>query len=805
MSAASARRAASTIPDPSVRILRPEVPEEWRRNATEMAAWTAARLVNRRDVFGHYLPLERRTPKNTAITDKSELTLQVLERHYRGESVGDIVGLHSTGTDLAAGEGEVRSDWSRWGGQDVDRHKDGDDPEANRRFVSDRYDRLVTLGFRPLLIDSDGRGGYHLRVIFNAPTPTADVFEFMKWLREGWDFDGLAEEPETFPKQASLKKGKGIGNWLRLPGRHHTRDHWSRAWNGSEWLDGAAAIGFMTGLVGDSPGLIPHEALHPEDRKFRGSSGRLRAKAPERRDEEDLAREALGYLGHLVSNYKSWLEIGMSLHQFGAAGFRLWENWSQGSSKYQPGICEAKWATFTSGGPGDLTIGYLFKHATDAGWTGFGGRNGQENGRHSRNGNGQHSGRNTPPPPGGKKADPPEADASEDEYAGATEAELGIVDAADVTLENPVWLWDRRFLKGKINLIAGEGGDGKTTVAILVGSTVIQGGTFPDGTPAGPPGVVMILAAEDGAGDTIKPRFIAAGADLSTGKLKFLTARVNIPRRGDRPAMVHPVCLKDTSYWRTIFSRYRPTVLIVDPLPAYLGRGVNDNKNSDVQEALKEFALLAGEFSVCVIAITHTGKATDRKLIHKVLGSVAYTNVARVVHVTIKDPNKPDVRYLERPKCNLDEPVAALAYKLVSAEFEQDGVTYKTSRAEIDPEPVAIDAEAMTNPKREGARGPDPKKEIAIAEWLFDFLDGQAGWTERRHVLSESGKAGLIGTYNPQTKKWSNGTVLYRGKDRIPELKDARANRRVEEQDMRATNDRYPRVCWRLFDQDSPF
>jgi putative DNA primase/helicase len=418
------------------------------------------------------------------------------------------------------------------------------------------------------------------------------------------------------------------------------------------------------------------------------------------------------------------------------------------------------------------------------------------------------NGKHEPPPNSGPPPEPPQGGA-DDPGDGPTDAEMGIVDATEIKLENPAWLWGRRFLKGKINLIVGEGGDGKTTIAIMVGSVVTNGGTFPDGQPSGPPGRVLVLAAEDGAGDTIIPRFVAAGADLSFGRIKILTARVNIPKKGDRPAMVHPVCLQDLDYWRWVFERQRPAVIIIDPLPAYLGRGVNDHKNSDVQAALQSFAILANEFGVCVIAITHTGKSTDRKLIHKVLGSVAYTNIARVVHITVCDPENPGARYLQRQKCNLDEPVNALAYKLVSATFDRDGETYQTSRAEFDPEPVAIDAEAMANPKRGGngepTRGPDPKKETAAAEWLHDFLDGRDGWTEQRAIRQAAGDKGIIGHKNEVTQKWSNLKMLYRAKDRVPELALPRAGKRVDEQDMKSDRDKYPRVCWRLIDADAAF
>jgi hypothetical protein len=211
---------------------------------------------------------------------------------------------------------------------------------------------------------------------------------------------------------------------------------------------------------------------------------------------------------------------------------------------------------------------------------------------------------------------------------------------------------------------------------------------------------------------------------------------------------------------------------------------------------------------VCVIAVTHTGKSTDRKLIHKVLGSVAYTNVARLVHVTIRDPDDKSVRYLERPKCNLDEPRDALVYRLVSTEFDINGEIFTTSRAVFEAAPVAIDAEAMANPtKSDGKpkRERDATKETETAEWLFGFLEGRTGWTPVRDVIAAAGEAGLIGSFDKVTRKWSSLTKLYRAVDRVPGLAEPRDGHRIEKQDMATEADRYPRICWRLVDENLQF
>src|SRR5262249_44432250 len=124
------------------------------------------------------------------------------------------------------------------------------------------YGRMQELGFRPLLSDSNGAGGFHLMVLFREPVPTPSVFAFAQWLVRDYGALGMTA-PEVFPKQARIKPC-GFGNWLRLPGRHHSRAHWSRVWNGSSWLEGAAAIDEILRHDGDAATLIPAAALVPK-------------------------------------------------------------------------------------------------------------------------------------------------------------------------------------------------------------------------------------------------------------------------------------------------------------------------------------------------------------------------------------------------------------------------------------------------------------------------------------------------------------------------------------------------------------
>jgi len=235
----------------------PSVATAWHTRAKDLMLWVMNGQVNRDDVWGGYWNLDKReemgqTTTRPAVKDrgKKSLTGGTLVKHFRATCPENIVGLHTTSLENT----------SKWGAVDVDYHGEGNDPpESNLAAALSWYNSLSTLGYRPLLTDSNGKGGYHLRILFREPAPTPVVFGFLRWLTRDHAGLGIATQPETYPRQPALRPGR-YGNWLRLPGRHHTREHWSRVWDGNRWLEGAEAIDFILPLTGDSPDLIPAEA-----------------------------------------------------------------------------------------------------------------------------------------------------------------------------------------------------------------------------------------------------------------------------------------------------------------------------------------------------------------------------------------------------------------------------------------------------------------------------------------------------------------------------------------------------------------
>jgi hypothetical protein len=237
----------------------------WAAHAQELARWADAGYVNRRDVAGGYTALEERgkeyvKPDGTAAKVGSTvtrpaparrggdyLTLARLGRHFRARGPLDVLGAHTTSPDNT----------SRFGTVELDHHGPLSNPtEVNFRAAVAWWERLRERGFHPLLWDSNGTGGYHLDVLLAEPVATPGLFHFLRRLVSDHAAYGLSKPPETFPKQPRIAPGR-YGNWVRLIGRHHTKDFWARVWDGSRWLEGHGAIDFLLALTGDPVTLVP--------------------------------------------------------------------------------------------------------------------------------------------------------------------------------------------------------------------------------------------------------------------------------------------------------------------------------------------------------------------------------------------------------------------------------------------------------------------------------------------------------------------------------------------------------------------
>jgi len=250
-------RSKSDVPAPHCMPGDDEVVSNaWQDQASRLAQWCLVRLVNRDDRYGGYWVHDGVTKSFTAPSGGNQpgvVNRELLEAHFYTGMTSRTIGLHALGSDSLG----------KWLGIDIDAHDDHADIRANETFAYAIYEAFTNLGFRPLMTESNGKGGYHIRVLFTEPIEGRELQAFGKWMVQNHDQFGHAKPPEVFPKQAIIPPGKW-GNWMRLPGRHHTRPFWGRVWDGSTWLEDAAAVEYLLSLPGDDPAMIPYE-IHQTD------------------------------------------------------------------------------------------------------------------------------------------------------------------------------------------------------------------------------------------------------------------------------------------------------------------------------------------------------------------------------------------------------------------------------------------------------------------------------------------------------------------------------------------------------------
>lgn len=236
----------------------------WASAATRLAEFAFSHLPNRCDVWGAYVHPAHRATWGRIVTAPAKrrrglqfLTPATLARHFAAAHPGDVIGLHTTSPALT----------SRWFGLDFDVHvDDGPLPEGHAETVRAALAWCVeamTPSCSILLEDSNGAGGRHLWVRFDAPVATPRLYAWLYDLARRCG-DATGYRPETYPKQGELPSGKQFGNWLRLPGLHHTRPHWSRlAFPGERWQRGAAAVERFLAWDATSGDVVPADLPEP--------------------------------------------------------------------------------------------------------------------------------------------------------------------------------------------------------------------------------------------------------------------------------------------------------------------------------------------------------------------------------------------------------------------------------------------------------------------------------------------------------------------------------------------------------------
>jgi hypothetical protein len=303
---------------------------------------------------------------------------------------------------------------------------------------------------------------------------------------------------------------------------------------------------------------------------------------------------------------------------------------------------------------------------------------------------------------------------------------------ADVEPRETEWLWHGRIPMSRITLLAGPGGLGKSFVSLDLAARISTGAMFPDGAEA-PQGSVILISCEDDPNETIRPRLDAHRADV---RRIHLLSGVKVPDENGDPIEVM-FTLQDVAALRATLERVPDCKLIViDPIGSFLGPKVDSHKDNEVRGVLAPVAKLATEYGAAVLVVAHTRKSAGFTADEQVLGSRAFTGLARAVWHVIQDHENEDRRLVLPGKANLSGRSPGLAYAI-------EGVP---ARLYWEDEPVNMTADAAmaaVHESRKGRPGPNPVECQSAEAWLTDTL---ANGPRLVKELKDEWKNGLDGS-----------------------------------------------------------
>lgn len=303
---------------------------------------------------------------------------------------------------------------------------------------------------------------------------------------------------------------------------------------------------------------------------------------------------------------------------------------------------------------------------------------------------------------------------------------------SDLTPEPYRWLWQYWLAMGKLHILAGAPGQGKTTIALAMAATITIGGRWPDGSRCAP-GNVLIWSGEDDPADTLVPRLMAAGADRA--RCYFIEGA----RRDGEVVPFDPA--RDLGQLLEAIEKIGGiSLLVIDPVVSAVTG--DSHKNTEVRRALQPLVDLAAKCDCAVLGITHFakgGQGTDPA--QRVVGSVAFTAVARVVMVAAKvkgDEEGQDARILARSKSNIGPDDGGFQYHLEQSE-PLPGI--HASHIAWGKAVEGTARELLTDPDEPQQEQSDASAKDAAIDFLVEILkDGSA---PSKYVETEAKAAGV--------------------------------------------------------------
>ena len=220
---------------------------------------------------------------------------------------------------------------------------------------------------------------------------------------------------------------------------------------------------------------------------------------------------------------------------------------------------------------------------------------------------------------------------------------------SSVTQHKVEWLWYPYIPYGKLTILQGDPGEGKSTFILNVAALLTRGKDMPDGFRVPEAQRVVYQTAEDNIADTVKPRLVAAGADCD--KVAYIV--------DDE----FPLTLEDDRIEKVI-EQTGARLFILDPLQGYLSQDSDMTNAGRMRSQLKRLADIASRHRCAVVIVGHMNKASGEKHLYRGLGSIDIAAIARSVLMISRDKENPTIRYMFPVKSSLAPEGAAIAFSL---------------------------------------------------------------------------------------------------------------------------------------------
>ena len=227
--------------------------------------------------------------------------------------------------------------------------------------------------------------------------------------------------------------------------------------------------------------------------------------------------------------------------------------------------------------------------------------------------------------------------------------ELELINMADVEATEVEWLWYPYIPYGKITIIQGDPGEGKTTLVLNLAAMLSKGQELPESYNAAEPINIIYQTAEDGLSDTVKPRLVAANADYS---------RITVIDESKVE-----LSLTDERLEQAII-RTQARLVILDPLQAYIGSNVDMHRANEIRPIMKHIADVAQKYNCSIVLVGHLNKAMGMKSSYRGLGSIDIPASARSVLLVGRIKDNPTIRVMAQVKSSLAPEGEPIAFEL---------------------------------------------------------------------------------------------------------------------------------------------